>query len=47
MTAEEKEKGMALFKTERINYTKVADKYHDFWVVCPDTRRVYLMRFDQ
>lgn len=47
MTPKEKERGEALFETEKIHYTRVGNKYHDFWVVDPETKRVYLMRFEQ
>lgn len=47
MTPEENAKGQKLFGTEKITYTKVGKKYHDFWVVDPETGTVYLMRFDQ
>lgn len=47
MKTEDKDRGEALFQTEKVNYTRVGNKYHDFWVVDPKTNTVYLMRFDQ
>ena len=47
MTEVEKDHGERLFETQSIKYTKVGNKYHDFWVVDPETNYVYLMRFEQ
>ena len=47
MTPDDKERGERLFETETIQYTKVRNEYHDFWVVDPETHTVYLMRFEQ
>ena len=47
MTVDEKAKGERLFETQTIKYTRVGNKYHDFWVEDPETNTVYLMRFEQ